>query len=90
MNFNTPKQMTDKFNWIDDRKLSTSVARLQTTSNYFRWRSVDYWNKMTSSLRQPKKISIFKTELRNWVINRRTEVKPFDLFLSLIRPKSVY
>ena len=72
LNYETPRQLFEKFNWINDRKLSTSPPRLQTTEQYWRWRSVKYWNELSDTLRYATIMSTFKSGLRKLLLARST------------------
>ena len=75
LNKEVPGQLFDKFHWIDDRRISTNVPRLQTTEHYWRWRSDDYWNMLSDTLRYSNSISHFKSELKKFIISRITEIR---------------
>ena len=72
LNTKKPPQLYDRFEWMDDRKISTSTPRLQTTSNYWRCRSTKYWNNLPDDLRYTMSISSFKIKLKKWLISRRS------------------
>ena len=71
LNCQKPKQLAEKFKWIEDRNIETSIARLQNTESNFRWRSIDSWNALNDKLRYSTKISQFKLDLKKTLISRR-------------------
>ena len=55
-----PGQLFEKYEIQEDMKITTNRPRLQITSNYFRWRSCNDWNKLPSKgcLKKNEKIAI--------------------------------
>ena len=69
LNHEVPETLFDKFQWVEDRKLTTNPPRLQTTDQYWRWRSIKYWNELPDPLRYTTRISQFKTELKKLLLH---------------------
>ena len=69
--FKKPPQIASKFNWDIDDEVTTDIPRLQTTSEYIRWRTTKLWTEMDNELKHVKKISSFKIKLRKWIIGKR-------------------
>ena len=69
-NYGKPTHLAAKFKWTND-EVKTDTCRLLTTSSYFRWRTVRQWTEMKEELKQIRKMSVFKNELKKWLITRR-------------------
>ena len=72
VNMNTPEYFTSKMNMDQDNLIFTSKPRIQNTEQSFRWRGITLWNTMPPNLREIKKISQFKTQVKCWIKDKRT------------------
>ena len=59
------------YTWNPEGEVYTEQHRLQITGNYFRSRAAKLWSEMEPEMKQIRKISKFKTELRKWIVLRR-------------------
>ena len=68
-----PLSLWNKIELLDDNKLSTRKPRLQLTSQTFRCRSINQWNKLPERLRSETTIKSFKINLKKWLKERNTD-----------------
>ena len=61
-NNQVPVQIADKFTWLEDRLIETTKPRLQTTSNYWRWRIIHDWNNLSIDMRYIRKRQPMSTD----------------------------
>ena len=63
-----PKNLTSKIVLNEDSSVSTTPARLITTSRSFRWHGTELWNNLSTELRENLSLPSFKRNLRKWII----------------------
>ena len=71
IHLNIPEQINDHIAISDDFSLCTRPARLLLVKKGFRHRTICVWNLLPEDVRMNKKISIFKKQVRLWIIGRR-------------------
>ena len=70
----TPYHLSTKVSLDQDLFAVTSVARISTSRNSFRWRSVDSWNNLSRDLRSESTYLKFKKCLKRSIIDARPEI----------------
>ena len=73
LNFGKPKVLTEKFTWIEDKKIEAREPRLQLNHQNYLSRGVRYWNNLSIDLRYTGTISSFKNNLKKEIISRRPD-----------------
>ena len=66
-----PKHLADKITVTQDDYLETTYPRLQTTSQGFRWRTVNLWNTLPADMRGDETLISFKKNVRRWIVEQR-------------------
>ena len=59
LNWGIPTHIKNKISIDDDFKIYTKPARLFITGNTYRWKTVQYWNKLPDFIITEKKIESF-------------------------------
>ena len=75
-----PRNLREKISTLENNKLMTTEPRLLTTSNNYRWKSIENWNQLPDYIRQENSIKRFKIQLKNWIKerNRQDDRQPDD------------
>ena len=68
-----PDYLLMKLQEEDDDRLSTDIPRIQLTAGSFRCKSVSQWNTMSDTLRGEQSISKFKSGLKKWIRECRSD-----------------
>ena len=76
LNFSKPKVLAEKFEKLENGKITGRLTRLKITEKYFVARSVTLWNNLTDNLRDTTTISGFKTRLRKHILDKRGVLQP--------------
>ena len=66
-----PEYMSDKIKLEDDNRITTTIPRLQLTSNTFRWITTKKWNELPDQLRGETSLKCFKSGLKRLMADRR-------------------
>ena len=56
-----------------DNRIEMVPARLQITAKSFRWRAVTGWNGLPENLRSCLSLQSFKSQIKQWLIDREKE-----------------
>ena len=71
-----PRTVYRKITVNEDMTLVTKTPRLQITRRWFRYRGVCQWNDLSQEVRCQKKLSVFKKDLKKWIILQRDAPAP--------------
>ena len=71
-----PETMAEKISLDENMFMKTKIPRLQFTSQAFRWKTVQEWNKLPETLRKNNSLPRFKTELKRHIIASRPPRQP--------------
>ena len=70
-NIGKPETIAEKIRFNENLEAQTENPRLQFTTEGYRWRTVNNWNRIPSEMRLVKSLPVFKKRLRHWIISGR-------------------
>ena len=65
-----PEAFNEKIQIADDGIISTRQPRLLLTTNSYRYKSVEFWNRLPDSIKAENRMSRFKIVLKRWLKDR--------------------
>ena len=71
INLKTPLYLYNKLRILEDNTVETTIPRIQNTETSYRWRTVRIWNSIPQEVKEIRKISSFKKNMKNWIIESR-------------------
>ncbi len=72
----TPTQTRRKLTIDAENRVTTSQARLQSTSTSWRWRTTPQWNSLPDELREIESLTGFKKTLKKWIGSNEDPMVP--------------